>query len=258
MLPKILFLDIETAPNVVYSWGVYEENAIEVVSHWYLLSFAMKWRGTTGKPKVRGLCDYGSGVGAECEKDLLIDLHNALSEADIVVAHNGRDFDVRKINARFIAHGFNPPAPYKVVDTKSDLTRVAGFSSNRLNWLSKQLDIGQKTMQHQDFSLWEGCMRGDKKSWAKMKEYNQHDVVLLEELYEILAPWIKQPNANLWSGLDEPVCVNPACGSKHDLQNRGFARTAGQIYQRFQCTKCGAWGRANKPQRKPVKLQREG
>lgn len=227
---------------MVYAWGVYEENAIEVVDHWYVLSFAYKWWGTSGKPKVCALPDYeGYTSGNSTEKLLLEDLHVLLNSADIVVAHNGRDFDVKKINARFIAQGFLPPAPYKIVDTKRDLTSVAGFSSNRLNWLSKQLGIGKKTMEHQDFEMWRGCMAGDKKAWTKMRAYNQHDVVLLEELYWLLSPWIKQPNANLWS--KDAVCPNPACGSKA-LQARGLAKTAASTYQRFQCQKCGTWGRS--------------
>jgi len=241
--PRILFLDIETSPNVVYSWGVYQENALTVKEHWYILSFAASWRGSKGII-YRGLPDYdGYKGGDSTERKLLSDLHDLLSEADIVVAHNGADFDVRRINARFIAREFRPPNPYKVVDTRRDLTRVASFSSNRLNWLSKQLGIGQKTMEHQDVSLWLGCMAGDKKCWAKMKAYNKHDVVLLEELYEILSPWIRQPNANLWSA--GAVCPNPACGSR-DLQSRGYSKSKTRKYHRFQCKSCGSWGRSTK------------
>lgn len=241
MKPSILFIDIETAPDVVWTWGVYQENAIAVKEHWYVLSFAAKWRGVGGKILVRGLDDYpGYKGGNSTEKRLLEDVHQLLNDADIVVAHNGADFDVRKLNARFIAHGMTPPSPFKVVDTKRDLVKVAKFSSNRLNWLSKQLGIGQKTLEHQDWKLWEGCMKGDAKCWRAMKVYNRHDVVLLRELYEILAPWLEQPNAGVWnSGI---VCSNPACASRH-LQKRGVYRAKTRVYQRYQCQKCGAWSR---------------
>jgi len=240
---KILFLDIETAPNVTWTWGVYQENAIAVKEHWYILSYAARWRGEK-QIIYRGLNMYSGYKGGDStEKKLLADLHALLSEADIVVAHNGADFDVRKINARLIAHGFKPPTPYKVVDTKRDLTRVASFASNRLNWLSKQLGIGQKTMDHHDWAMWDGCMNGDPKAWREMEKYNRHDVVLLEELYEILSPWIRQPNANLWA--EEAVCPNPACGSK-DLIRRGLARRKTRMYHRFQCKECGSWGRLTK------------
>lgn len=239
--PNILFIDIETAPDVVWTWGVYQANAIAVKEHWYVLSFAAKWRGEKGPILVKGLDDYpGYKGGNSTEQQLLQDIHDLFNKADIVVAHNGVDFDVRKLNARFIHHGMTPPSPYKVVDTKRDLTKVARFSSNRLNWLSKQLGTGEKTMEHHDWKLWEGCMNGDPKSWRAMKVYNRHDVVLLQELYEILAPWIEQPNAGVWS--DRPTCPNPACASKN-LIKRGLARAKTRIYQRYQCNDCGAWAR---------------
>ena len=53
---NIFLLDIETQPLVIYSWGVYEENAIEVKEQWQLLSFSAKWLG--GKQITKGLCDY--------------------------------------------------------------------------------------------------------------------------------------------------------------------------------------------------------
>lgn len=241
--PNTLFIDIETAPDVVWTWGVYQANAIAVKEHWYVLSFAAKWRGERGAIIVKGLDDYpGYKGGDSTEKDLLQDIHDLLDKADIVVAHNGADFDVRKLNARFIYHGMTPPSPYRVVDTKRDLTKVARFSSNRLNWLSKQLGTGEKTMEHHDWKLWEGCMDGDAKSWRAMKVYNRHDVVLLQELYEILAPWIEQPNAAMWGSDYRPSCANPACGSRK-LEKRGFARAKTRIYQKYQCKDCGAWTR---------------
>jgi len=241
--PKILFLDIETAPDVTWSWGVYQENAIAVKEHWYVLSFAARWRGSE-KMIVKGLCDYKGYEGGNKQEPLLLqDVWKLLDEADIVVAHNGLDFDIKKLNARFIAHDFDPPSPFKSVDTKRDLKRVAKFSSNRLNWLSKQLGLGAKLLEQHDWELWQGCMEGNKKKWDIMKRYNAHDVELLEELYEVLAPWIAQPQVH-----GSMQCTNPACGSK-GRQKRGLQRTTTMVYQRYQCQQCGAWSRSSKGER---------
>ena len=40
--PKILLIDIETAPNLGYIWGKYEQNVIDYKTEWYLLSFCAK------------------------------------------------------------------------------------------------------------------------------------------------------------------------------------------------------------------------
>ena len=74
-----------------------------------------------------------------------------------------------------------------------------------------------------------------------MKKYNRQDVVLLRKLYLRLGPWMRQPNANMWSKKGV-ICINPACRSKR-LQWRGSARNRTRAYKRFQCQECGKWGR---------------
>lgn len=238
--PKILFLDIETQPDLVWVWGVYEQNAISVKEHWQLLSFSASWE--EGKILTKGLPDYPGYKPGGTDAALVNEVWGLLDEADIVVAHNGADFDLKKLNARFICHGLKPPSPYKVVDTKRAVKRVAAFSSNKLDWLCKQLELGSKLV-HEGWQLWFNCMQGDPAAWKKMKRYNQHDVELLKELYYELAPWIVQPTMGNW--LSGARCPNPACGSTK-LERRGLAHTKTRVYQRFQCKVCGAWSRAVK------------
>src|SRR5271166_7117509 len=42
---KVLFYDLETSPNLGYSWGKYEQNIIEFKKQWELLSVAYRWQG---------------------------------------------------------------------------------------------------------------------------------------------------------------------------------------------------------------------
>lgn len=240
---RTLFIDIETAPDVIWSWRTWDTSAIAVKEHWYVLSVAWKWAGDK-KVTVKGLCDMpGYQGGRSGERTLLKEIHALLEEADIVVAHNGAQFDVKKLNARFIAHGLRKPAPYKIVDTKRDLKRDAAFSSNKLNWLCKQLDLGSKTMEHHDWAMWQGCMEGKAACWREMKKYNAHDVELLEDLYNLLMMlgWLNAPNAQTWG----MKCVNPACRARNPrFQHRGYARTKTRKYRRYQCQSCGKWSRS--------------
>jgi hypothetical protein len=233
-----LYVDIETQPDLVYTWGVYEQNAIAVKEHWQLLSYSAEWQD--GKVITKGLCDYKGYKAGGDDYDLAQDVWSLLDEADIVVAHNGVDFDLKALTARFIAHGMKPPSPYKIVDTKRGLKSVSRFSSNKLDWIGQQLEIGKK-IDTGGWNLWLGCMAGDKKSWAKMKKYNRHDVVLLKRLYKLLSPWIRQPNTGAWTS--RPSCPNPACGSLK-LTARGYARSKTRVYQRYQCSECGTWARS--------------
>ena len=233
--PRILLIDIETQPDLVWTWGVYEQNAIAVKQHWQIMSFAYKWLEDR-YVKVKALCDYGDYRPGGDDRMLCRDIWNLLDQADIVIAHNGIDFDVKKINARFIFHNMTPPSPFRTVDTKRGLKSAANFSSNKLDWICKQLSVGSKTEKPDGFQMWLDCMDGDAKAWAKMKRYNKHDVELLEGLYNIISPWIKQPNANMWS--DKPICPNPACMSTH-LNSKGYAVSQHRRYQRWVCMSCG-------------------
>jgi len=76
-----------------------------------------------------------------------------------------------------------------------------------------------------------------------MREYNEQDVLLTEELYQLLLPWIPGLNLPVYrAGNDDlgPFC--PACESSN-IQYRGVARTLTRTYRRFQCNDCGRWGR---------------
>jgi hypothetical protein len=243
-------LDVETQPDLVWVWRVYESNALDVKEHWQLLSFSAKWFGTRVHV-TKGLPDYRGYKPGGDDRLLVKELHGLLDEADIVIAHNGVDFDLKKITARFIAHGMQPPSPYKIIDTKRTIKQVAGFSSNKLDWLCGQLGLGRK-MEHQGFPLWKGCAAGDAAAWRKMKRYNRHDVRLLGDLYALISPWIRQPNAALYHG--DERCVNPACGSDdlHVYPRLYYANT--RAYRRFQCNRCGKWARATISERAPKAL----
>jgi hypothetical protein len=245
--PRVLLLDVETQPDLVWTWRVYEANAIDVKEHWQLLSFSAKWLDTRVHI-TKGLPNYPGYKPGGDDLALVKELHGLLDAADIVVAHNGVDFDLKKITARMMAHGLTPPSPYRIVDTKRTVKQVSAFSSNKLDWLGAQLELGRK-LEHQGWAMWRGCMVGDPAAWKRMLRYNRHDVVLLERLYKLVAPWIKQPNGALYSG--DERCVNPQCGSK-DLQvfpRLYYANT--RAYRRFQCRKCGKWARASVSERTP-------
>lgn len=236
MAPRILLIDIETAPCLGYTWGMYEQNVIDLEHSWYILCFAAKWLGEK-KTKTWALPDYSEfSKNKRNDKALCSELWRLMDEADIIVAHNGDRFDIKKINARLLHHSFKPPSPYKTIDTIKVARRRFAFVSNRLNDLGKYLGVGAK-LPHTGFHLWKGCMEGDRKSWALMRRYNARDVDLLEQVYLKLRAWEPgHPNLSLYSG--EVAC--PTCQSKR-IQRRGFNFAKSRITQRMQCLGCGAW-----------------
>lgn len=234
---KILFLDIENTPNLGWVWDKWQQDVIKYEREWNLLCFAWKWKGQK-KVQCLALPDFIS-----YEKDQNDDfyltkaLRELLDEADVVVAHNGKEFDVRKTNARILKHGLLPPSPYRVVDTKVIAKHVFKLNSNSLKDIAIYLDLDKK-MDPGGYGLWERCMKGDPKAWAKMKKYNKQDVVVLEQVYERLLPWdAYHPNITLGSGVGLRC---PGCGS-FDVERRGWRTLKSWRAQRFVCKSCGKW-----------------
>jgi len=238
--PRILFYDIETAPLVSYTWGIWEVDVIEVKEEWYMLTFAYKWLGEK-KTHVVSLPQFGLyKKDPKNDRELVKKLWSLFDEADVIVAHNGLSFDNKKSNARFIQHNLPPPNPYKTIDTKLVAKRYFKFDSNKLDHLGQYFNLGRK-MKHEGFSLWLGCMSGDKKAWNKMCLYNIQDVVLLEKIYLKMLPYMdNHPNTGLYLG-EKHACPN--CGS-HMLQKRGVSHTRTSTSQRFQCNLCHAWSQS--------------
>mgnify|MGYP002654223612 CR=1 FL=1 len=233
---KILFLDLETSPNLAFVWGLWDQNVAinQLMESTEVICFGARWYG---EKKVTFRSTHHDG-----KKKMLKDLHALMEEADVLVGWNSAAFDSKHIKREFLEAGMLPPSPYKELDLMRVVKSQFKFPSNKLDYVAQTLGVGAK-VQHSGFDLWIGCMAGDNKSWGKMKEYQIQDVNLLIDLYEKLKPWIKNhPHAALHEGI-EGGCSN--CASVN-IQRRGYARTITATYQRFQCTDCGKWLRGDK------------
>ena len=230
--PKILFIDIENIAELGWVWGMFETNVIEIERPGHLLTVAWKWQNE--KTQVIGQNDFkGYKPKSTDDKELCKFVWKLMDEADIIIGHNARSFDIKKLNYRFIVNGLPPPSPSKVIDTLVSIKAVAKAPSNKLDSLGKVMKIGQK-LEHEGWALWKKCYLGDKDAWNRMKKYNKQDVDLLEKLYLILRPWISNhPNIGIIVG-ERSICPN--CGSKH-LQSRGM--NYGK--RNWFCVDCRSW-----------------
>ena len=231
---RLLMLDIETAPHLAAVWGLYEQNVAinQIIRPGYTLCWAAKWHG---EDKVI----FDSILSGP--RKMVRHIHDLLSEADAVCHYNGTKFDIPTLNKEFLLHKLDPPAPYKQIDLLKVARSRFKLASNKLDYVAGQLGLGNK-VEHKGFDLWLGCMAKKAEDWAQMEEYNKHDVVLLERVYDRLLPWIKgHPNLSVFEGY--PCCPN--CGSDRS-QARGFSIAQTRRYQRFQCQECGTWFRKDR------------
>lgn len=217
---------------------MYEQNVIQVLEPSKIISVAWKWL-TEKEVTVKALPDYDIYKSGQLDDTKLVeDVWKVLDEADIVIAHNGDSFDIKKLNSRFIAFGLTAPSPYKTIDTLKVAKKYFKFDNNSLEQLGDYLKEGHKAPTG-GFSLWTGCIAGDKEAWTRMKIYNARDVELLERVYLRLRPFItNHPNVNQDDASNGYSC--PTCTS-HNTSKRGFTMTLTGRKQRYQCMDCGAW-----------------
>lgn len=238
---KVLLYDIETAPNLAYVWGKWQQDVVRFKEEFYILCFAYKWLGES-QTHVVALPDFVDTYASDSTDDyeLVWALHELFDEADVVIAHNGNAFDQKRSQGRMLAHGFEPPAPYRQIDTLREVKRYFNFNSHKLGDIGSLLGVGNKA-ETGGFDTWLGCMAGEKRAWDKMKKYNKQDVVLLEQVYLYLRPWmVSHPGINNIENRPE-AC--PKCGGTH-LTAQGYKKTQTATYQQFKCQACGGWCRS--------------
>ena len=227
-----LVWDIESSPILGYAWAKYETTIMKVEVDWKLLCYSYRWLdGPDQKIHVVGMPDDPAYVPGVLDDEWLTEqLHDLLSQADISIAHNGRGFDDKKANAKFLEHGFGPTPPRKSIDTLQIARRNFKNTSNSLKDLCEKLELRHKE-DAGGLSTWLNCMAGDKKAWKQMYKYAKGDIVSLIDLYEQVAPFDKtHPNLSAYTG--HIAC--PRCASTH-FQKRGTRVANAYTYQQYQC-----------------------
>lgn len=234
---KILLVDIETAPILARIWRVWQENiAIDQIKNdWFILCWSAKWLNSN---EVIGERVTGKEARKNDDSRIMKILWKLFNEADIIIGHNGDDFDVPKVRTRFILNGLPPTSPFRTIDTVKIARKQFSFTHNKLDYLAKIFGFNRKLKT--DFDLWIKCVQGDDKSLQYMLDYNKLDVLILEEVYLKLRPWIKShPNLNMYQS--EIGCST--CGSLNTTF-KGYYTTQVNKYKSFLCNDCGAYSRA--------------
>lgn len=237
---KILTLDIETSPSLAYVWRLFKETIPlqRLVETGEVICVAAKWYGDDN---VMFYSVHHNG-----KQEMLNGIYNLLSEADAVITYNGKKFDIPHLNREFILAGMTPPAPYAHIDLYWTARQKFNFLSNKLDHIAQELGLGSK-VQHAGFQLWVDCMKDDPEAWEQMKIYNMQDVVLTEQLYDRMLPWItSHPNLALYDSPEARLAGVPTCPGCQgtNLRPRGRAYTSVSVFQRYRCNDCGKWSRS--------------
>jgi len=238
--PRILLWDLETSHNLAAVFRLYGEDYIppdNLVQERYIICAAWKWFGEKGGIQtVSVLDDHGRyKTTPHDDRHVVRTLYTVLSQADVIVAHNGDSYDFPFFNGRAIYQGLPKLPPIKSVDTKKVAKRHFLFNANSLDYLGQFLKLGRKISTPK--GLWMRVLNGDAKAIETMVRYNKGDIRLLEKVFKKFLPFVADA-----IGRDTPGC--PRCGSRK-VQSRGVHRAVARVYTRYQCQACAGWFRGD-------------
>jgi hypothetical protein len=233
-MTKIFTFDIETAPHLAHVWGVWKANVQPemIGTETYVLSWAGKWLNQK-RTISASLPDFKSyAKQPENDKALIQSLVHQLNDADIVVGHNIRRFDLSIINARCLVHGIARPTPAAVIDTL-EVAKSFRFPHKSLKGLAKSLNLDSQKGDPGGINTWMDIIRDrDPAAWDRMVKYNRLDVEVNEQLYLKMRPWIKNHPA-----VEAFGC--PVCGSTEFVKKQKPFHFGGIPRQVHSCKDCG-------------------
>jgi DNA polymerase elongation subunit (family B) len=231
--PKILTVDIETSPNVVFSWGLFgqDHSVNQIIESSRVLCFAAKW---LDKKRVEFYSEYHTS-----REDMIKQAWRLLDEADILITYNGIGFDNKHLNREFLLAGLGPVSPFVDIDLLRVNRANFKFLSNKLGYVTEAVGLPTK-LETGGMELWKRVLDNDPAAWAKFKKYNVRDVAVTEKLYMLLAQggWIKGVHAGLFTG-NMSTCH--MCGSA-DLTPVGVMYSKSNAWPKALCV-CGAFNK---------------
>lgn len=241
---RILIWDVESAAATAYVWGLGKQviHYGQMIDDSYILCISWKW---LGEKEVHSLQLKPSEARRGKDKRILKEFSKVLSKADYYVGHNIDSFDVKMVNRGLIRNNLDPIAPTKTFDTLKLARKYFRFTSNKLDAICQDLDLGKKT-EAGGFPLWVSCMNGDKSAMDLMVKYNRQDVVINEKLFEKLRPYITLQTkiaipvvldtVKVSGLLDKAECNN--CGRVGLHINKKYVTKAGHLRLACRCPSC--------------------
>ena len=236
--PVICSWDIETSLMDVLTFGMWKQNIATnaILRDWNII--CVSWK-ILGKKKVHSCSVLGDKdrfkKNPHDDYHVVKTVRDMLDGVDILIHHYGDAFDLKKFNSRVIYHGLPPLKKLLTIDTLKETKKIASFTSNKLDWLGKQLvgDSKDKT----NFQLWIDCAAGDKKAIKYMAKYCNQDVALLEKVYLKLLPYMKShPNI---ADIHTHNC--PKCNSAETTRHKNRMMASGLQKEQRQCNNCGSY-----------------
>lgn len=217
---RILLFDIETT-NLAADFA-------------QLLCVGHKWLGQ--KKVTCPRIDRSQRNFRTAEKQLLKDFLAVYETADVVVTYNGKMFDVPFLQAKALEHRLPPMPNPSHVDLYWTAKHNLRISRKSLQNLAYYLGVKHEKTPVEG-RIWVDAMMGVPSALNYIVKHCKADVLVLEDVYDRLRPYVRQHPRIMASHLGH--CRY--CGSTH-LQSRGrYITRMKSDYKRVQCQGCGGW-----------------
>jgi uncharacterized protein YprB with RNaseH-like and TPR domain len=236
--PKVLLWDIET------TWGLRPD-----LTH--LLCIGWKWLGEK-KVHISKISDNGNWPnpkGLRDDRHILREFSEAFSEADDVVTWYGIKFDEPYLRARLAKYRMKTLPHVHHTDLWKTCRKEFSLASNRLENCAEFLGVEHEKEKLSHF-VWQDAQYGNKKQLNRIVYRCKVDVLLLEDVYEVMLPYIRTSRYNKAAGRG---LTCPGCGVEGKLQRRGYQVALTNRWIRYHCQECGSWSRA--PEKHPEKVR---
>lgn len=240
-MPKLLplktaFIDVETSPLLAYVWrtGKTHITIDSLIPDSMVKLICISWRWD-GEKKTHRL----SWDERQDDKQLLVDFIEAIKDAECLIGHNEKNFDIKIINARIAYHRLNTQLPLTLLeDTLQLFRRAMNLPSMKLDYLLHYFGIKRKLKT--DMMLWmRTCYYNDRMALEKMGKYCDRDVDSLHDLYKKCRSYL--PSQQNYATVNDNSRLCPNCGEE-SLTSNGPRYTLVGKKLRWRCTKCGKSG----------------
>lgn len=229
---KRLFFDVETSYYLVPTFQFWKVNINpdHIIREKKIICICYKWQY---EDVVHRLVWDGKQDDTKVIKDFI----QVIKHADEIVAHNGDKFDMKELRTRAILTENLMFPVYRTLDTLKKTRQYFRFASNKLDYLGKVLNLGRK-LDHEGMQLWiDVCEHKNKESLQKMVEYCEQDVILLEDVYHAISPYIyHNTNFAVLKGGKKWHC--PECASENTQLSHTDATAMGIIRRHMKCNDC--------------------
>ncbi len=183
-VPRVLYFDSENAPNLAVVWDIHEQRISykDLVQHWFFISIQWSW-DDSDKVSAYSLLNDTERFKRDYTDDYAVvkKAHEIISKADIIVGHNIKGHDLKKLQAKIIEHKLPPLKIPLIVDTYT-WSKKHGFTSRKLGDLCSKLGLVDK-LSHEPGLFLQAAL-GNAKAIRKIVKYGIGDIPTVRELYK--------------------------------------------------------------------------